>query len=190
MSNIGKGIPATAAFAEAHQRKHGFAKPLSDDPNYQRALAEANQRGTSATDNNAIVMPQVPRMNGTETRYALILEAMKRRGDIVDYAYEPLKLRWLDMNYKPDFVVQLTQLPIEKLVDLCRAPALENLIHESLVTTLSELRMHKHFRMVEIKGSQVWDRDIVRFKGARGIWSGFFEFEMHQWKGGEWARIY
>lgn len=188
MSNIGKGIPATAAFVEAHQRKHGFAKPLADDPNYQRALAEAQQR-----NNNAIVMPQVPRMNGTEARYSLILEAMKRRGDIVDYAYEPLKLRWLDMSYKADFVVQLCQSPtIAQMVSLCRSSGAELIHNAALRDTMEEIKMSvmPRFRMVEIKGSQVWDRDIVRFRGARGIWSGFFEFEMHQWKGGEWARIH
>jgi hypothetical protein len=43
-------------------------------------------------------------------------------------------------------------------------------------------------KLIEIKGAHIWDRDIVRFKGARAYWPEF-QFEMHQKKNGIWTRI-
>jgi hypothetical protein len=34
-------------------------------------------------------------------------------------------------------------------------------------------------KLIEVKGGHIWDRDIVRFKGARAYWPEF-AFEMHQ----------
>lgn len=45
-------------------------------------------------------------MNRTEAAYALILEALKRAGDIHRYEREGITLRWQDgMTYTPDFTV-------------------------------------------------------------------------------------
>src|SRR6266705_1444596 len=44
-------------------------------------------------------------MNKTEAEFALILEAMKRKGEILRYEYEGITLRWADMRYTPDFIV-------------------------------------------------------------------------------------
>jgi hypothetical protein len=38
---------------------------------------------------------------------------------------------------------------------------------------------HAYIKLVEVKGAHIWDRDIVRFKGARAYWPEF-QFEMWQ----------
>lgn len=43
--------------------------------------------------------------------------------------------------------------------------------------------------LFEVKGAHIRSRDIVRFKGCRAEWPEF-EFQMWQWKSGEWTRIY
>ena len=42
---------------------------------------------------------------------------------------------------------------------------------------------------LEVKGARIWDRDLVRFKGARAFWPEF-QFELHQKREGVWQRIY
>jgi hypothetical protein len=102
-----------------------------------------------------------PRMNKTESEYALILEAMKRKGEIVRYEYEGITLRWADMRYTPDFIV---------------------------FKEAEHGYSHLETKFIEVKGGHIWDRDIVRFKGARAYWPEF-QFEMHQKKRGEWKQI-
>jgi len=139
----------TQAAAEAHQRKHGFLQDLK--PHTLDAV-------------KVFTMP-TNRMNKTEAEYALILEAMKRRGEIIRYEYEGITLRWADMKYTPDFLVFWDEDVRERDVLIPRT------------------------KFIEVKGGHIWDRDIVRFKGARAYWPEF-QFEMHQKKQGEWKRIY
>lgn len=103
------------------------------------------------------------RMNKTEAEFALMLEARKRSGEITDYRYEGMRLKWGEdprtgeaMNYLADFVV------IGKL--------------------------SSHITLIEVKGAHIWDRDKVRFKGCRAAWP-CFAFELHQKIKGEWKRI-
>lgn len=42
--------------------------------------------------------------------------------------------------------------------------------------------------MIEVKGAHIYERDLVRFKGARADWPEF-SFEMWQWARGEWSKI-
>jgi len=42
-------------------------------------------------------------------------------------------------------------------------------------------------KLIEVKGGHIWDRDIVRFKGARAYWPEF-AFEMHQKTKDGWKR--
>lgn len=45
-------------------------------------------------------------MNQLEARYSLYLEGLKRSEDILEYQFEPLKLRLADKTYySPDFMV-------------------------------------------------------------------------------------
>ncbi len=143
----------TRAQAEAHQRKHGFL------------LKRTQAHVDAALAGKPLYRGNKRRMNATETAYALILEAMKRRGEILRYEYEGITLRWADMKYTPDFVVfrQMT------------------LTHGT--------KYGWEIKLIEVKGGHIWDRDIVRFKGARAYWPEF-QFEMHQKKTGQWRRLH
>jgi len=53
-------------------------------------------------------------MNGTESAYAAVLDARKRLGEIVDWSFEPEKLRLADKTfYSPDFRVLLADGSLE-----------------------------------------------------------------------------
>lgn len=115
-----------------------------------------------------------PVMNKTEARYALTLEAMKRRGDIADYKAFGIKLRWgvddktgASMIYTPDFFVRMPELTG----------------HEAQG---AGSRTHK---LIEIKGGHIWPKDKVRFKGCRAEWQWLFDFEIHQWIDGQWLEL-
>jgi hypothetical protein len=99
--------------------------------------------------------------NKTEAEYGRILEAMKQRGEIIRYEFEGLTFRWLDMRYTPDWIV---------------------------IYSSADAR-HHCFKAIEIKGAHIFDRDIVRFKGARALWPEI-QFEMHQKKEGSWIRLF
>jgi len=105
-------------------------------------------------------------MNATEAEYALMLEAQKRNGEILRYEYEGITLRWADMRYTPDFVVFDDRYDVNsnKTFEYCK------------------------IKLIEVKGGHIWDRDIVRFKGARAYWPEL-AFECWQKKGGSWKRI-
>jgi hypothetical protein len=62
-----KGLVMSAADVEAHQRKH-----------FGRVVVQ-----TVPVAQDKPKLPK-PRQNATEREYGLILEAMKRRGDIMD----------------------------------------------------------------------------------------------------------
>lgn len=149
-----KGVTMSLAQAEAHQRKHGFLKGGD-------ASCQFQEQKSGIGSNAALTFkPKRAAMNKTEAEYALILEAMKRKGEILRYEYEGITLRWADMKYTPDFVVFLN----------------------NAVAAINGLKL------IEIKGAHIWDRDLVRFKGARAYWPEF-AFEMWQRKVGTWTRI-
>jgi hypothetical protein len=142
-----KGLYMTKEQAEAHQRKHGF---LQDFVAHGAAAQKAVDK---------IVRDyRTRRMNKTEREYSFILEAMKRKGEILRYEFEGIALKWADMRYTPDFVVFPT-----------------------VIAT------HQPMKLIEVKGAHIWDRDIVRFKGARAYWPEF-QFEMWQKKNGQWRQ--
>lgn len=147
-----KGLNMSAADAEAHQRRH-FGKSLNLTP---------------AELSDGIVklpkpLPKPVKMTRPEREYGMILDAMKRRGEVMQYKFEGISLSWgtdpetgRQMWYTPDFVVWPT------------------------VGTL---------KMVETKGKTLFYTALVRFKGARAEWGMHFQFEMHQLSGGEWRRV-
>ena len=56
----------------------------------------------------ARAMPKPSPMNKTETRYATVLEARKRMGEVAEYWFEGLTLKLADdTRYTPDFFVLL-----------------------------------------------------------------------------------
>jgi hypothetical protein len=106
-------------------------------------------------------------MNNTEAEFALYLLALKQKGEILRYEFEGITLRWADMKYTPDFVVFDT----------------------SEIHCLHSGPKAVRLKLIEVKGGHIWDRDIVRFKGARAYWPEF-AFEMHQKQKTGWKRIH
>ncbi len=114
-------------------------------------------------------------MNKTEAEFALMLEAQKRAGEILRYEFEGITLRWADMRYTPDFVVFYRAFDVRK-----RIGTLEEMKEDRETTSI---------KLIEVKGGHIWDRDIVRFKGARAYWPEF-SFEMIQKTKQGWKRKY
>lgn len=144
-----KGLIMSKLEVERHQSKHGFLVP-------QVVVEEKS-------------VPK-PRMNKTETEFAMMLEAQKRRGEILEWRYEGITLAWgcdpatgKPMRYKGDFVVFDAWM---------EGPGLP---------TVS-------LRIVEIKGPHIYPQDLIRFKGCRSDWP-MFRFELHQKTKEGWSKI-
>lgn len=45
-------------------------------------------------------------------------------------------------------------------------------------------------RCIEVKGAQIWPKDLEKFKGARAAWGAVFEFELWQWEDGAWTLLH
>lgn len=130
-----------------HQKRHGFAK----------AFKPPEGKPTPAK------LPK-SRQNATEREYGLILEAMKRRGDIVDYKPFGMRLEWgadpgtgKPMVYSPDFTVW--EYP--NIWEPC---------------------------FVEVKGSYIFPKDLIRFKGCRAGWP-MFRFDLYQKTAEGWRKL-
>lgn len=145
------------AEAEAHQIKHGFTLAPLTGPG-------AKGSEVCAPVEQSTLRLRRSRMNKTEHEYSLILEAKKGRGEIAEYRFEGITLRWGKdpetgrcMTYTPDFVVWKDAGP--------------------------DMELH------EVKGGHMRSRDLVRFKGCRAEWWRY-HFELHQKREGQWYRIY
>lgn len=161
MAKSRRGLSMTIEQAQAHAAKHGYALQP-----YQKAILGAEgpiDLVVAGSPKRQVTLPKPVKMTRPERRYAEILEAMKRRGDILDYKFEGISLSWgtdpatgRQMWYTPDFVVWPTG------------------------GTLT---------LVEVKGKTLFYTALVRFKGARAEWGMHFKFEMHQYVLGEWRRV-
>lgn len=115
------------------------------------------------------------KMNKTEAEYALILEAMKQKGDILRYEFEGITLRWEGIKYTPDFVV-FRPKTVEVELNTCQS---------------RDIEVAPEIVFIEIKGGFVggkFERAIERFRHARTYWPEM-SFEMMQKKGGAWTRL-
>jgi hypothetical protein len=170
-----KGAPVfTESQIREHATKAGVPLPpgLEEFVNRGQAAQKAVEAiiGTKLQPYQKAMLGMVPKspMNKTEARFARLLDAEKRRGNLLiqDYKFHGLSLYWgLDektgraMRYKPDFFVRV----------------------------FSPTRLH---RVLEIKGPWISERDKVRFRGCRAEWQWLFDFEM--WQEDEnrvWRRI-
>lgn len=114
------------------------------------------------------------KMNKTEARFADVLEAMRRRGDIASYRFEGTTLRWgneEDFTFTPDFTV---------VVATCSGVDQEfrDGVHRTFV----------RLRFIEVKGAFIRERQWLQFKTARDA-HPLYEFELWQWKAGNWTRL-
>ncbi len=138
-------------------------------PRASRSFIDANPQphlpDRSPTAIRAIVEPRRGKMNRVETEFAMILEAMKRKGEILRYEYEGMTLRWFDMRYTPDFVV----------------------IYPKEIT---KFYSEPTIKFIEVKGAHIHysQQAMARFKGARGFWPEF-TFELHQKTKDGWKQL-
>lgn len=102
--------------------------------------------------------------NKTEAEFGLILQAQKTKGEIVRYEFEGIRLKWgVDEKTGNAMWYKPDWFVVVRLIPLAML-------------------------CVEIKGEHIWDRDVVRFKGARSAHPEF-EFEMWQKAQGLWNRL-
>lgn len=143
----------TAAQVEAFNRKHGFVATIDE-----------------AKDVPASVFPK-PRMNKTETSFSQLLEAQKRRGEILEWKFEGITLMWgidektgIPLRYTPDFWV------------------VDNARQEDVAIA--------DVRLIEVKGAHIRNRNaaLLRFRGCRSDWP-VFRFELWQKTKEGWNRI-
>lgn len=146
-----RGIEMTAAQVEAYNRKH------------HGAVIEKTVAPKAET-----VLPK-DRMNATERAFSLILEAQKRRGDILEWRFEGISLAWgIDPRtgkaqyYTPDFFV--------------------------IDAAFRQNPYISDIRLLEIKGAHVFEKDRIRYRGCRACWPRF-QFEFHQKTKLGWNRI-
>src|SRR5262252_9651365 len=134
-------------------------------PRASEEFIKANAEPEGATPLPADETPRIRRGRGpnkTEREFGMFLEAEKRQGRILRYEFEGIRLKWgvhektgEAMFYKPDWFVVVAR-------------------SGTVLFT---------FRCIECKGAHIWDRDVVRYKGARAEWPEF-EFQFWQKKEG------
>jgi hypothetical protein len=102
-------------------------------------------------------------MTAPELEYAFILEHAKRKGEIADWKYEGVTLRWDGLRYTPDFIL----FP-------------------------SAFEVSGRIKLIEVKGPFIAGnraRAVERFRHARTYWIQF-DFELHQkTRSDGWKRI-
>ncbi len=137
---------ASQSFLGANQQND--VQPIVDAP---RAKSEA-RRG---------------RMNKTESEFAMILEAMKRKGEILSYKFEGITLRFSGVKYTPDFTV----------------------VYPFIITHLYTIPKVK---FIEVKGAFIAgnrERAVERFRHAQTYYGDVFQFELHQKTKNGWTQL-
>lgn len=170
-----KGLEMSLAQVQAHQARHGFGVgPVSSAAGRVNGASPGSGSGGEAP--GASKHPKrtrKDRMTQPEREMALILEAKKRRGEIIEWRFEGISLAWgvdpvtgKQMWYSSDFWVY-------------RNPTFEDSEHlfERLPITL-----------IETKGARLFNAQLVRFRGCRACWPQF-NFELHQLANGTWCRV-
>lgn len=150
--------------AAAHQAKHFGPKAA------ERIMGQPQTTPEKCTREQ----PKPVKMTRPEKEFGMILEAMKRRGEIVSFKFQGMSLAWgrdpesgILMRYKCDFSVVLDAMHSDyPVLDDGKLP----------------------IKIIEVKGKHIFERDKIRFKGCRAEWPEFM-FEMHQLEAGVWRRI-
>ncbi len=146
-------------------------------PRASQAFLDANQLSSPQPDIKlplqGNVAPRRGKMNKTETEYAMILEAMKRKGEILRYEFEGITLRFANVKYTPDFVV----FPIYVV-------KFENF-------KLTSRDPYYPIKFIEVKGPFIKgnrERAVERFRHAKTYWPEF-TFELHQKTKEGWKQL-
>jgi hypothetical protein len=157
-------------------------------PNASQSCKDVNQ-DTSApltpkTNQNEPRVARKPKkhglMNRTESEYALYLQALKSRGEILRYDFQGLTLRWQCgddiIRYTPDFVVFV-----------------DGYNHTHLLSEDQSKPMSWIIKLIEVKGGYrkmpgYLERAVERFRHARTFWPQF-QFELHKKTKEGWKKI-
>lgn len=84
----------TLAHAQQHAAKHGYQ--LADVPGGSVTVAGETEKSRSGQPGALKSLPKSKKRTKPELEYSLILEAMKRRGDIHDWKFEGITVRLAD----------------------------------------------------------------------------------------------
>jgi hypothetical protein len=112
--------------------------------------------------------------NQTEAEMGMVLEARRRRGEILSAEFEAITLRWGDMEYTPDYFV---------IVQQCSAQY-AGLDHEP-VSPENPVRHLVEIVYVEVKGGWKWEDSVVKFKAFRKAMT-WARFELWEKIDGRW----
>jgi hypothetical protein len=175
---------------EEHQRRHGFLPPVVQSATTTPDTQEKPVVGDTVKQGRGIKKQRTP--NRTEQRYGDIQEARKRRGDVIEYAYEPFPIRLAEKCvYHIDWVARTSgDVTLDELAKLAKASALEVVGDKGLQDILNRLlNQQPAFEAVEIKGGgPVQEDSKIKFKTARAH-NPWAVFSMLQWKNGEFIQI-
>jgi len=146
-------------------------------PRASKSFIDANPQSSHTKTPKNDVQPVLKRkrgkMNKTEASFALVLDALKRNGEIERYDFQGITLRWPSgddvIRYTADFAV----FPI--------------------VPKCSHFGDSK-IRLVEVKGGYskmpgFLERAVERFRHARTYWPQF-GFELHKKTKDGWKQIH
>lgn len=166
-AHIKRGLEITMAQAQAHATRHGYQLDSFRNTPTSAAASQLDS-GHPRTSNIAKIVKK-DRMTRPEREMALILEAKKRRGEILEWRFEGISLAWgvdpengKQMWYTPDFYVVKEEL---------RAKSFSSYVC-----------------LLETKGAKLFNAQLVRFRGCRACWPNF-HFELHQLEKGTWSRV-
>jgi hypothetical protein len=139
-------------------------------PRASKSFQDLNEIPTS----QPILKRKRGKITGVEREFGLMLEAQKRKGEILRYEFQGITLRWgVDektgdsMKYTPDWVVF------------------------DYVTTDIGAEVPYISKLIEVKGPHIHYRQqaIARFKGCRAWWPEF-TFELWQKTKEGWKQIF
>lgn len=148
--------------ADAHQRKHGF-------PGVLEKFAQKGQAAQAAVDKLTGV-----NLSGKKPKQLRGTEPPKMNG--TEAEFEVLLKAQVAEGAIDDYRFQGTRLRWGG-----------GMYYKSDFTTR---RSDGVITVIEVKGPQIWDRDIVRFKGCRAEWKEWFIFEMWQRDANKtWSRL-
>lgn len=122
--------------------------------------------------------------NAIEGEFGHKLERDRQAGEIEDYIFEGVTLRWGDMEYTADyFVIRLSKVFIRPLT----GPGVKSPNEAQEPGHLKTAKMIEAV-YVEIKGGHKWEDSIIKFKAfrARMKWA---TFEMWGKEKGRWVRL-
>lgn len=182
-------IMMTPAAILAHCEKKGFAVPSelrTADTLPLKTLEKIGDRIRKLGDG----------MSKPEREMGMILEAQKRRQEIVDYRFQGMSLAYSQdpetgilLRYKCDYVVIVA---CKEMIPFLTGPGKTS--GQVDVESAGHMRFEQYaaIKIIECKGHgkhAVSAAAKLRFKGAKSAWP-MFKFEMWQRdKEGRWARI-